>query len=234
MELTPYYDTLRAAPLLRGMSDADLDLLLAHMQPHTRRYQKGEYLLMAGYTTREVGIILEGSIHALKTGPDGASVVIQHMGPGGVFGDILAGSSVKSPVSVVAAEPCLALYLPHEKVLHPCSAAGSAHGRLLQNLVETISNKYFALDRRLELLMCRSLRTRIARWLLEESELAGADTFSVPLRRAELAAYLNCDRSALSRELSRMQREGLVETWHGSFKLLDKEGLRSRSWEGQP
>lgn len=92
----------------------------------------------------------------------------------------------------------------------------------------TISNKYFALDRRIELLICKSLRTRISLWLLEQAEAAGSDTFAVPLTRAGLAEYLNCDRSALSRELGRMQREGLVETFRGSFKILDKPRLRTQ------
>ena len=42
-----------------------------------------------------------------------------------------------------------------------------------------------------------------------------------------LAEYLNCDRSALSRELSRMQHDGLIETWRSSFKLLDKDRLKN-------
>ena len=62
-------------------------------------------------------------------------------------------------------------------------------------------------------------------WLLEQREQAGSDTFTIPMTRAELAAYLNCDRSALSRELGRMQEEGLVELWRGSFKLPAPERL---------
>ena len=94
--------------------------------------------------------------------------------------------------------------------------------------MQTISNKYFALDRRVELLICKILRTRISLWLLEQAEQAGSDTFAVPLTRAGLAEYLNCDRSALSRELGRMQREGLIETFRGSFKILDKDRLRAQ------
>lgn len=225
MDYTPYYETLRTTTLLRGMSDQDLDALLPCLAPRTRRCAKGEFLLLAGYETGEVGMILEGRIHAVKTAPDGARIVIQHMGPGGLFGDVLAGSGVKSPVSIEALEPCLVLYLAHDRLLCAPDAPPEAHKRLLQNLVMTLSGKYFALDHRLELLMCRSLRTRICRWLLDECAQHGSETFSVPLRRAELADYLNCDRSALSRELGRMQRDGLLETWHGSFKILDKEGL---------
>ena len=53
----------------------------------------------------------------------------------------------------------------------------------------------------------------------------GADTFSIPLSRAGLAEYLNCERSALCREISRMRAEGLIETYKNSFKILDRAAL---------
>ena len=228
MDLRPYYPLLRETSLLRLMRDDELDLLMSCFAPRVRRYQKGELLLLAGYETRETGILLEGQILALKNTPDGASVAITQMGPGGFFGDVLSGSSQRSPVSIMAQTACLALYLPYDKIIQPCAQLHDSHLQLLKNLVQTISNKYFALDRRVELLICKSLRTRISLWLLEQAEQAGSDTFAVPLTRAGLAEYLNCDRSALSRELGRMQREGLIETFRGSFKILDKDRLRAQ------
>ena len=44
--------------------------------------------------------------------------------------------------------------------------------------------------------------------------------------RQQLADYLNCDRSALSRELSLMQKDGLLDTFKSSFKLLDPDALK--------
>ena len=226
MDYRVHYTVLRRTSLFRSMSDADLDVLMGCFSPHIRRYRRGELLLMAGYETREVGIVLEGEITAAKPMPDGSAVVMTHMGPGGVFADVLAGGRNKSPVTVTAALPCRVLYLPCEALLRPCGALHKAHLQLLHNWLETISSKYFALDRRLELLCCKSLRGRICLWLLEQREQAGADTFTTPLTRAELASYLNCDRSALCRELSRMQEEGLVELFRRSFKLPAPEKLR--------
>ena len=210
MDLHPYYPLLARTPLLRGMRPDELDTLLDCFAPRVRRYARDEILLLTGYETREVGILLEGSITAVKSTPDGASVAITHMRPGGLFGDVLSGSSQKSPVTVMATTSCLALYLPYQKIIRPCAKLHSAHLQLMQNLVLTISDKYFALDRRVDLLICKSLRARIT-----------------PLTRAGLAEYLNCDRSALSRELSRMQQDGLIETWRSSFKLLDKDRLKN-------
>ena len=227
MDYTPYYDTLRRTPLFCGMPDADLNTLMHCFAPHIRRYARGELLLLAGYETHEVGVVLCGEIVAAKPMPDGTAVVMAHMGPGGVFADVLAGSRDKSPVNVTAAAPCEVLYLPCEALLRPCGALHPAHLQLLHNWLQTVSGKYFALDRRLELLCCRSLRGRICLWLLEQRDAAGADSFATSLTRAELASYLNCDRSALCRELGRMQEEGLVELFRRSFKLPDPERLRT-------
>ena len=71
--------------------------------------------------------MLEGSITAVKSTPDGASVAITHMSPGGLFGDVLSGSSQKSPVTVMATTSCLALYLPYQKIIRPCAKLHSAH-----------------------------------------------------------------------------------------------------------
>lgn len=227
MDYTPYYPVLRQTSLFQGLSDRDLETLTDCFAPHVRRYERGELLLIAGYETHEVGIVLEGEIVAAKPMPDGSAVVMAHMGPGGVFADILAGGRSKSPVNVSAASSCLVLYLPCEALLRPCGALHPAHLQLLHNWLRTISDKYFALDRRLELLCCKSLRGRICLWLLEQREEAGADIFATSLTRAELASYLNCDRSALYRELGRMQEEGLVELFRRSFKLPDPERLRT-------
>ena len=109
MEYTPYFDTLRKTRLLRGMTDAELTLLTESLAPRVRRYDKGELLLMAGYETKDVGIILEGEITATKPMPDGTPITMARMGPGGVFADVLAGGRSKSPVNVTAAVPCLVL-----------------------------------------------------------------------------------------------------------------------------
>jgi CRP-like cAMP-binding protein len=97
---------------------------------------------------------------------------------------------------------------------------------VLQNLVRTISDKYLLLSRRVDLLLLKSLRAKVCAYLLSEAEVHHSLTFTVPYSRIRLADYLNCDRSALSRELSLMQRDGLLETYKSSFKLLEPDALR--------
>lgn len=100
MDYTPYYETMRRTSLLRGMTDAELDTLMTCFAPRVRRYAKGELLLMAGYETHEVGLVLEGAITASKPLADGSTVVMARMGPGGVFADVLGGRGAAAAPSM--------------------------------------------------------------------------------------------------------------------------------------
>ena len=207
-----YLPLLQTTTLFAGLSAAELSTLLSQLGGSVRSYGKGEALVLAGEPSRRVGIVLSGELEAYRPVP------------GGVFGDVLGGSSLSSPVTVLAAAPCEVLLLPYERLL--LSDGSPAHQRVVQNLVRTISDKYFSLSRRIDLLVMKSLRAKVAAYLLSEAARAHSLTFSIPFSRIQLADYLNCDRSALSRELSTMQKEGLIDTYRSSFKLLEPDVLQ--------
>ena len=207
-----YLPLLQTTTLFAGLSAAELSTLLSRLGGSVRSYGKGEALVLAGEPSRRVGIVLSGELEAYRPAP------------GGVFGDVLGGSSLSSPVTVLAAAPCEVLLLPYERLL--LSDGSPAHQRVVQNLVRTISDKYFSLSRRIDLLVMKSLRAKVAAYLLSEAARAHSLTFSIPFSRIQLADYLNCDRSALSRELSTMQKEGLIDTYRSSFKLLEPDALQ--------
>ena len=219
-----YFSLLRSTTLFAGLEEAQLRVLLAELHAWTRSYGRGEALILAGHPNRRVGVLLSGALEAYRPAPGGSRVPITRLEPGDIFGDVLGGSSLSSPVTVVAASPCEALLIPYEQLLQ--TGTDPAHTLVLQNLVRTISDKYFLLSRRVDLLVMKTLRAKVCAYLLGEAERAGSLTFTIPFSRIQLADYLNCDRSALSRELSLMQRDGLLDTYKSSFKLLEPDALR--------
>ena len=208
MDMENYLPLLQTTSLFAGLEQPALRMLLRDLCAVVRSYGRGETLVQAGHSNRRVGVVLSGT----------------HMEAGGVFGDVLGGSSLASPVTVVAECPCEVLLLPYDRLLQPGS--DPARQQVLQNLVRTISDKYFLLSRRVDLLILKSLRAKVCAYLLSEAEYHHSMTFTIPYSRIQLADYLNCDRSALSRELSLMQRDGLLETYKSSFKLLEPDALR--------
>lgn len=217
-------DILRRCSLFAGLSGTQIGALLQEWQPARRRFGRGETLLLAGYETHELGIVLDGEIEAGKHTADGALLTLTRMGPGGLFADILAGSrDAKSPVTVTAATPVTVLLLPYRCLLRPGAALDAVHAAVLQNLIAAIADKYFALDRRVELLMLRSVREKVLHYLHTEAEHLPNGALRTPYTRAGLAAYLGCERSALCRELSRMRRDGILQAEGRLFRLTPEK-----------
>lgn len=217
---------LASSELFAQVSREDFVPLLRWLAPTEHRYKKGEIVLLAGYPVRELGFLLEGELEGVKPTADGRQLTVGHFAPGGVFGDVLAFGGKESPVTITALQDSRVLYLPASSLLRPGCPVPAAQTAFVANLLAAVSDKYFELDRRLDLLLIKSLRSRICAFLLEESRLAGSATFRIRLTRSQLAQYLCCDRSALCRELSRMKAEGLLETYRGSFRLLQPHRLR--------
>ena len=176
---------LCSTSLFNGLTPEELQTLLAQLGAVMRSYGKGEALVLAGEPNRRVGIVLSGELEAYRPGPQGARIPITHMEPGGVFGDVLSGSSLASPVTVMASVPCEVLLIPYERLL--LSDGSPAHQQTLRNLERPISDKYFSLSRRIDLLVLKSLRAKVCAYLLSEAERAGSLPFSIPFTRIQLA-----------------------------------------------
>ncbi len=215
-----YNTVLLSTPLFTGFTPAGLNTLLQYLKPQIRLYQKGSVALLAGDDTAQIGFVLTGKLNAEKATAAGDMQQFSKLLPGGVFGDVLAGTRQKSPVTITAQENSSVLFLPVAPVLNPQKGAPPELTQFLQNMVANTGKKYFALAQRAEIMALPNLRAKIAEYLLLQAAENGR-TFTVPFGRAGLAQYLNCERSALSREIAKMRKEGLIDCYKGSFKLLN-------------
>lgn len=217
-------NVILAAPLFSGLAEGQARQLLSCISPTARTFAPGELLLQEQAEVSHIGLLLEGRALASQLDWSGRRSVAAELSPGSVFADVLAaGEHLKSPVTVTAITSCKALFLPYERVLRRCSGGCEGHSLLLENLLRSIAEKYFSLQARIDCLVRPTLRDKLLQYLRGEAERAGAEVFSVPYDRAALADYLNADRSALSRELSRLRAEGVLDFYKNSFRLLDQE-----------
>ena len=65
----------------------------------------------------------------------------------------------------------------------------------------------------------KSIRGRLTSYLSEQALQKGNNRFHIPFSRQQLADYLGVDRSALSNELSKMQKDGLLRYHKNEFIL---------------
>lgn len=212
-------DILSACRLFAGMDKNDIAPLCRRVGAYERSYQAGQAVWRGGDRVTAAGLILSGGIRAESVLPDGGRDVAAWQGVGGLVGDVLMTEGRASPVDVIAAEDgTRLLFLPFDALM---AGGGDAALELLRrNLMQEIAEKYWLLRRRIVCLRAQTLRGKIMAYLSQCAADAGSDTFLVPLDRQGMADYLAANRSALCRELSAMRREGFIDYYGRSFRLL--------------
>lgn len=201
---------LPSCPLFEGISPELLPAELTRLQATKRSYEPGETLLAAGSSTNRMGLVLEGELHAILPLPQGRQLLQSRLLRGDLFGQLLAlDGERESPVTVTAHTPCRVLWIPMKNLLTSGGTPSSA--LLLGNLCRQLSSAYFSLQRRLICLTQPTLRERLLYYLRTECHTQGSHTVRLPFDRAGLADYLGADRSALSRVLSGLRQEGLLD-----------------------
>ena len=127
------------------------------------------------------------------------------------------------PVSVIAETASTVLILNCQRIMTVCSSSCGFHSRLIRNLLAIVASKTIQLNQKLELLSHRSIRERLMHYLLGCAKKTDASQFTIPYDRQQLADYLCVERSALSAEISKLQKEGILESRRSWF-LLKNEG----------
>lgn len=206
--------------LFDGIKEDDRSEMLKCLNAKKKQYKKGSTVLGRGRRTSEMGMVLEGSVHMVKDDFWGNRSILGQASPGQMFGEVYACLPRQGlEVDVVAAEDTEVLFLDVGRILTVCSSACSFHTRLIRNLLMILAEKNLMLTHKMEHMAQKSTRDKVLSYLSMEAEKQGGPEFAIPFNRQQLADYLSVDRSAMSRELSRMKAEGLLDYHRNRFRL---------------
>ena len=209
------------SPLFAGIGPENMEGMLGCIGYHVRSFQKGEVIAFEEETINHVGVVLDGAVDMIKEDVWGNRTMLLRSYREDIFGETFAcGEDSLSVVTFVAAQECKVLFLSFCRVMHTCTHACIFHQTLIENMVRIIARKNRELMRKVEVVSKKSLREKILAYLSIQSQSQGSNRFEVPLGRVEWAEYLCADRSALTRELSKMKEEGLIDYQRNFFEIL--------------
>ncbi|MCL2071449.1 MAG: Crp/Fnr family transcriptional regulator [Oscillospiraceae bacterium] len=218
------YSEMERIGLFRKLNSSEIRKVCTCFGAYTRNYAKGKTVVREGDVLKQFGVVLGGQARAFKSDVSGKEFTVSVINEGGYIGLLLAGGSSScprcSPVTVTASDRLTVLFLPLNKLLRQCSGNCSAHVKVLGNLIGGISEKAMLLYERIDCLIKPTIREKVSEYLSQQSKLAGGDSFTVAFDREGMADYLNTERSALSRELSKMKNDGLIDYRKSSFKIF--------------
>ena len=218
------YIFLSKTVLFRGASPEEVKSMLECLNAEKRKYQRGSVVYHAGDVVSSLGLVLSGSVSIENDDVWGNKSILDKVGPGQVFAETYAcvpGAPLM--ITVVAAEAAEILFLDISRVLGICSNACGFHGKLIRNLLSISSQKNLNLSRRIFHTSSKSIRGRLLSYLSFQATQHGSRDFEIPFNRQQLADYLSVDRSAMSNELSKMQRDGLLCVDRNHFFLISGE-----------
>jgi CRP-like cAMP-binding protein len=206
--------------LFSGVPDSDLEAL-AQMAVG-KAFPRQATIFWEGREAEGFYILLTGYIKLVKSSLDGKEYILRLVGPGETFAEAAVFSEAPYPATAMALEDCQTLFFPKGSFLRHLGASPT----LARNMLATLSRLNLHLTRQLEDLSLKEVSARLARYLLERcrethGKIDKGLRFELPTTKTHLAAYLGTISETLSRTLSRLKSEGVIEVDKGKITILD-------------
>lgn len=217
-----YLPILQTSTLFSGISADELISLMDCLSPRTRNYSRDDMVLQSGRGVDALSMVISGSVLVLEEDFWGNRNIVAHIGPGQVFAETYAClPGVALTVSAVAAEDTEVLFLNVQRLLITCASSCAFHDRVIRNLLSTLAQKNLYLNQKLGHMARRSTREKLLSYLSAQALKQASSAFDIPFNRQQLSDYLAVDRSAMSSELGKMQKEGLLHYSRNHFVLTE-------------
>lgn len=211
--------------LFQGISEREIHLMLDCLQTEEKYYKKDEMILHMGDMVSSLGMVISGSVLIENDDIWGNRSILDQIGPGQIFAETYACmAGEKLMVNVTAATDAKVLFFNIERVIETCPQSCQFHGRLIKNLLAISAQKNLSLSRRIFHTSPKTIRGKLLSYLSDQALIYGRSEFDILYNRQQLADYLGVDRSAMSNELSKMQKDGIIEVKRNHFKML-KDGM---------
>lgn len=201
--MTNLIEAMKISVLFEGIKEEELKEITESGKVQVRQYGKDQFLIHQGDMAKGVGLVMEGRLHILREDFLGNREILAEVTAGDIFDEVYAIlQGEPQSVAVAAAADSRVAFFAMEQLL--------ASRSVMANMVKVLAGKNLFLTRKMSHLSRKTIREKLISYLSEEGSRQGSKDIRIPFNRQQLADYLSVERSALSRELSRMKDEGLI------------------------
>ena len=216
-----YISLLKNTDLFKGVEETSIGPLLQSMGARKRHFNKGNFVFYAGDDINTISIVLSGSCHIVQEDYWGNRNILTLVQKGQLFGEAFAAlPSAQAIVDVVVVEEGDILFLSIDSLMRSDTSLPAEARSVLRNVMGLLARKNILLTKKIRYISQRSTRQKLMAYLSDEARRLGSSSFTIEFNRQQLADFLSVDRSAMSAELSRMQKDGLIKYHKDEFTLL--------------
>lgn len=216
-----YFEILSVTSLFAGIAPQELGSMLNCLSAKVVSFAKGDPVFLEGDPAGFVGLVLEGSVQIVRDDFYGNRSVLTHAEPGDIFAEAYACAGMAAmPVSGYALTGSKVMLLDCRKMLTVCSNACGFHNRLVKNLLGLTAQKNLKLTAKIQFMSQKTTRDKLMAYLSQQAKDHRSPIFTIPFDRQTLADYLGVERSAMSAEISKLRKDGILECKGSAFHLL--------------
>lgn len=208
--------------LFASLREKEIENILSDINIRETHFRKGEVLARQDEPVNRLIILLSGSVKAEMSDPSGRIIKVEDIeAPNPLAILFLFGEHNRFPVQATANEDVVALIIPKQSVLKMLQM----NEILLKNYLDISANFAGRLRQKLHFMSFRTIRQKLAVYLLNLSKMQQSDTVELDKPKSAIADYFGVSRPSLERELTNMQTDGLIETNRKVIAIKQKNKL---------
>ncbi len=207
-------------PLFKGLGAEELAQTLKKITFQRKTFPKESLLASQGEECNRLIIIVSGNVKGEMTDPTGKNLKIEDIiAPAAVASAFLFGKKSFFPVNIIATSDAEIIQIPKAELMR----LFQFDERVLQNYLGMISSRAQFLSEKLRFHSFKSLKAKLAFYLLNESK----DLIAFKLKRSqsELAELFGVARPSVGRAFLHLQEEGIIDVHYREIKILNRNAL---------
>lgn len=201
---------LSKAAIFSGLDEREMEFVAGRVIP--RRYSAGQIVFSEGDSCSGLYVVAAGQVRIYKTSSTGREQVLSIDGPGSSVAELPVFDGGNYPASVSAVNEATLLFVSKQDFQELCLA----HPQVALKVLRVVGARLRRLVGIIEELSFTTVRHRLAAALLrlahKEGERVGNSVvFTLPDNNQEIASQIGTVRELVSRNLSRLQSDGLID-----------------------
>ncbi len=223
-----YFKLISETVLFDGLPDHHIDELLKIARE--KDFVKGALIFSEGDDGDGFYINVEGLVKIFKLSAEGKEQILHIFGPGEPYGEVPVFSGKTFPAYAETISKCQALFFPRKAIVDLITENPS----IALNMLAVLSLRLRQFTVQVENLSLKEVPGRLAAHLLMLSiENDKRDTIYLNISKSHLASLLGTIPETLSRILSKMAGQNLIDVQGRKIKLLDIGGLEVLAQTGK-
>lgn len=221
-----YFDTLLNCPLFKGVQENQLKSMIKCLNGKIINVKKNETIFLEGDLAQNFGIVLMGKVKIIRDDFYGNRSVLTVLKESEMFAEVFSFAGLNSfPVSVVADKYSKIMLLNSNKVMTMCLASCNYHNLIIKNLLKEMAQKTLSLNKKIRYMSEKTTKNKLMLYLLDQAKQNNSCEFTIPFDRQALADYLGVERSAMSAEIGKLKKLGIIDTKGSWFnvKKIDED-----------